>query len=145
MPDHPQLTLPVMQSILSDAGLFRPTVAACEAMLEASKGGERYYRLDEQVEILERFADAMQLGRDWARLALGALDRWDRIGSVRTMSKIRANLVEAAVRAEVEHVEAGHRARAALRRLTDDERQAALIEASERVLARIRASFAEEE
>ncbi len=57
------------------------------------------------------------------------------------MSGIRANLVEAAVRAEVEHVEAGHRAKAALRRLTDDERQAALIEASERVLARIRASF----
>ena len=71
MSDHPQLTLPVMQSILS-------AVAACEAMLEASKGGERYYRLDEQVEILKRFADAMQLGRDWARLALGALDRWAR-------------------------------------------------------------------
>jgi hypothetical protein len=78
MPDHPQLTLPVMQSILSDAGLFRPTVAACEAMLEASKGGERYYLLDEQVEILKRFADAMQLGRDWARVALGAIDRWAR-------------------------------------------------------------------
>ncbi len=60
------------------------------------------------------------------------------------MSEIRANLVEAAVRAEVEHVEAGHRARAALRRLTDDERQAALIEASERVLARIRASFVDQ-
>ena len=28
--------------------------------------------------ILKRFADAMQLGRDWARLALGALDRWAR-------------------------------------------------------------------
>lgn len=60
------------------------------------------------------------------------------------MSGIRANLVEAAVRAEVEHVEAGHRAKAALRRLTDDERQAALIEASERVLARIRASFVDQ-
>jgi hypothetical protein len=59
------------------------------------------------------------------------------------MSAIRANLIEAAVRAEVEHVEAGHRARAALRRLTDDERQAALVEASERVLARIRASWRE--
>jgi hypothetical protein len=78
MPDHPQLTLPVMQCILSDAGLFRPTVAACEAMLEASKGGERYYRLDEQAEILKRFADAMQLGRDWAWLAGDAIDRWAR-------------------------------------------------------------------
>jgi hypothetical protein len=59
------------------------------------------------------------------------------------MSGIRANLVEAAVRAEVEHMKAGYKAKAAMRRLTHDERQAALLEASERVLAMIRASFAD--
>ncbi len=75
MPDHPLLTLSDMKSILADAGLFRPTLAACEAMLAASDGIDRRYRLDEQVEILKRFSDALELGRDWARLALGAIDR----------------------------------------------------------------------
>jgi hypothetical protein len=54
------------------------------------------------------------------------------------MSEIRKNLLEAAIRAEVTHIEAGQKAKAAMRRLTDDERQTALIEASERVLTKIR-------
>lgn len=58
------------------------------------------------------------------------------------MSGIRENLIEAAIRAEVEHIEAGQKVRAAMRRLTDDERQAARIEASERVLTRIRKRLA---
>lgn len=58
------------------------------------------------------------------------------------MSEIRKNLLEAAIRAEVEHIEAGQKVRAAMRRLTDAERQAARIEASERVLTRIRERLA---
>ncbi len=58
------------------------------------------------------------------------------------MSEIRKNLLEAAIRAEVEHIEAGQKVRAAMRRLTDAERQAARIEASERVLTRIREQLA---